>query len=194
MGLKCFLLCPDRCSRFDAVWTCLRCLDTLIPVLEHPHRTWIRTAPWTERKSSEDAPLSPTYRRFVSGQITLDMFNAPPAAITCQEILRTIFLSIQIIGQLFILYFFQHVQPYCVKEGLPALPGASHQRLGEAFRGGAPALCVPVPQREGQRRESHHQPVICKGGIQWRQTDVTAGTLHFSRETHCRKDIWPFNR
>lgn len=55
-----------------------------------------------------------------------------------------VMLSIQIMGQLFILNLFQLVQPNCVKEGLPALPGASHQRLGEAFRGGAPALRVPV--------------------------------------------------
>ena len=74
------------------------------------------------------------------------------------------------------MYLFDCVQPYCVKERLPALPGAPHQRLGEALRGGAPALRLPVSQREGQRGESCHQPVVCQGGIQRRQTDLTAGT------------------
>lgn len=72
------------------------------------------------------------------------------------------------------------MQPHCVKEGLPAFPGASHQRLGEALRGGAQALRLPVPQREGQRGASCHQPVVCKGGIQRGQTDLTAGTAQES--------------
>lgn len=61
---------------------------------------------------------------------------------------------------------FYGMQPHCVEEGLPPLPGAPHQRLGKALRGGAQALRLPVPQREGQRRESCHQSVLCKGGIQ----------------------------
>ncbi len=48
------------------------------------------------------------------------------------------------------------MQPHCVKERLPALPGAPHKRLGEALRGGAQTLRLPVPQREGQRGESRH--------------------------------------
>lgn len=68
------------------------------------------------------------------------------------------------------------LQPNCVEEGLPPLPGAPHQRLGEALRGGAPALRLPVPQREGQRGASRHQPVVCQGGVQRGQADVAAGT------------------
>lgn len=81
----------------------------------------------------------------------------------------TFILSINLV------FFFHNLQPHSVKERLPALPGAPHQRLGEALRGGAPALRLPVPQRERQRGESCHQPVVCEGGIQRRQTDLTAG-------------------
>lgn len=70
---------------------------------------------------------------------------------------------------------FACLQPNCVEEGLPALPGAPHQRLGEALRGGTPALCLPVPQREGQRGASRHQPVVCQSGVQRGQADSAAG-------------------
>lgn len=39
------------------------------------------------------------------------------------------------------------LQPHRVQEGLSAVPGATHSRLGQAFRGGAAALCIPVQQR-----------------------------------------------
>lgn len=74
-----------------------------------------------------------------------------------------------------LLYFFHRLQPDCLKERLPALPGTPYQWLGEALCGGAPALRLPVPQWERQCGESSHQPVICKGGIQWRQTNLAAG-------------------
>lgn len=43
------------------------------------------------------------------------------------------------------------MQSHRVKERLSAFPGATHQRLGEALRRGAPALRVPLPQRTRQR-------------------------------------------
>lgn len=59
--------------------------------------------------------------------------------------------------------FCDYVQPNRVQEGLPPLSGAPRQRLGETLRGGAPALRLPVPQREGQRGAGRHQPIVCQG-------------------------------
>ena len=65
-----------RCWKLSAVILnaehfCCHCADSLIWVQEHPHQTWTRTARWTERKRSKDAPSFLTYRRFASGQLTL---------------------------------------------------------------------------------------------------------------------------
>lgn len=50
---------------------CRFCADMLNPVQERPPQILTRTAPWTERKLSEDTALFLTYRRFVSGQLKM---------------------------------------------------------------------------------------------------------------------------
>ena len=57
-------------------------------------------------------------------------------------------------------------QPHRLQEGLPALPGAAHGRLGQALRGGAAALRLHVQPRQGRRGALRAQPVHRPGGVQ----------------------------